>query len=76
MSGDSQRGQAITAGFITAIVGFLGAFPIVLAGSRAAGATEAQAASGQPLGLLVSEISCGGYRALAHRATSSRVDLP
>ncbi len=46
MSGDSQRGQAITAGFITAIVGFVGAFPIVLAGSRAAGATEAQAASG------------------------------
>jgi benzoate membrane transport protein len=41
-----MRGQAIVAGVITSLVGFLGAFPIVLAGLRAVGATQADAASG------------------------------
>jgi benzoate membrane transport protein len=38
--------HAVTAGVVTSLVGFTGAFAIVLAGLRAVGATPAQAASG------------------------------
>ena len=47
--------QPVVAGLVTAVVGFMGAFAVVLAGLRAAGATEAQAASG----LLVLSVSMG-----------------
>ncbi|MEJ7785762.1 MAG: benzoate/H(+) symporter BenE family transporter [Solirubrobacteraceae bacterium] len=40
------RSQPVVAGVIAAIVGFMGAFAVVLAGLRAVGATEDQAASG------------------------------
>jgi benzoate membrane transport protein len=39
-------GEPVLAGLVTAIVGFTGAFSVVLAGLRAAGADQAQAASG------------------------------
>ena len=44
--------QPVTAGVVTAVVGFTSAFAVVLAGLRAVGATPAQAASGL-LGLTV-----------------------
>ncbi|MDX6728184.1 MAG: benzoate rane transport protein [Baekduia sp.] len=47
--------QPLLAGVVTAIVGFGGAFPIVLAGLHAVGATQAQASSG----LLVLSLSMG-----------------
>ena len=53
MTGD--RAQPAVAGLITALVGFMGAFAVVLAGLRAVGATDAQAASG----LLVLCVSMG-----------------
>ena len=40
------RWQPVLAGVVTALVGFAGAFPVVLAGLRAAGADGRQAASG------------------------------
>lgn len=43
---DGTRSQPVTAGVIAAIVGFSSSFTIVLAGLAAAGATEAEAASG------------------------------
>jgi benzoate membrane transport protein len=42
----AERTQPVVAGLIAAIVGFMGAFAVVLAGLRAVGANEAQAASG------------------------------
>lgn len=51
----SNRSQPVVAGVITAIVGFLGAFAVVLAGLRAVGATDAQAASG----LLAASVAMG-----------------
>jgi benzoate membrane transport protein len=47
--------QPITAGLITALVGFTGSFTVVLAGLRAAGADRGQAASG----LLVASVLMG-----------------
>ena len=38
--------RPVLAGVVTALVGFGGAFPVVLAGLRAVGADERQAASG------------------------------
>lgn len=51
----ADRAQPVIAGLVTAFVGFMGAFAVVLAGLRAVGATEAQAASG----LLVLSVSMG-----------------
>ena len=51
----AERSQPVIAGLTTAIVGFMGAFAVVLAGLRAVGASEAQAASG----LLVLSLSMG-----------------
>jgi benzoate membrane transport protein len=42
----SAASEPVVAGLVTAIVGFTGAFSVVLAGLRAAGADQAQAASG------------------------------
>lgn len=53
MVGD--RSHQIVAGLITALVGFMGAFAIVLAGLRAVGASELEAASG----LMVLSIAMG-----------------
>ncbi|MFS3127629.1 benzoate/H(+) symporter BenE family transporter [Nocardioides sp. Bht2] len=60
MSGETSRlSQPITAGVLTALVGFTSSFAVVLAGLTAVGATPAQAASGllvlcvaQALGML------------------------
>ncbi|MCL3836771.1 benzoate/H(+) symporter BenE family transporter [Aeromicrobium duanguangcaii] len=41
-----DRLQPVTAGVVTALVGFTSSFAVVLAGLRAVGATESQAASG------------------------------
>ena len=41
-----ERIRPLTAGLVTALVGFTSSFTVVLAGLRAAGANEAQAASG------------------------------
>ncbi|WP_433530840.1 benzoate/H(+) symporter BenE family transporter [Micromonospora sp. CA-263727] len=49
------RMQPVLAGVVTALVGFASSFTVVLAGLRAVGATEAQAASG----LLVLCVACG-----------------
>lgn len=43
---DPHRGQAVASGIVAAVVGFAGAFTVVLAGLRAVGASEDQAASG------------------------------
>ena len=51
----AERGQPLVAGLISGLVGFMGAFAVVLAGLRAVGATEEQAASG----LLVLSVSMG-----------------
>ncbi|MGW1446670.1 hypothetical protein ACWCO3_00005 [Micromonospora sp. NPDC002411] len=40
------RVQPLLAGVVTALVGFASSFTVVLAGLRAAGASDAQAASG------------------------------
>jgi len=51
----ADRTQPVVAGLVTALVGFMGAFAVVLAGLRGVGATDAQAASG----LLVLSVSIG-----------------
>jgi len=51
----ADRTQPVVAGLVTALVGFMGAFAVVLAGLRGVGATDAQAASG----LLVLSVSMG-----------------
>ena len=61
-------GEPIIAGIVLAIIGFSGAFAIVLAGLRAVGADEAQAASG----LLVLCLTMG----VASIALSWRTKLP
>ena len=49
------RVQPVLAGVVTALVGFASSFTVVLAGLRAAGASDAQAASG----LLALCVACG-----------------
>ncbi|MGC4877441.1 benzoate/H(+) symporter BenE family transporter [Micromonospora sp. DT43] len=49
------RSQPVLAGVVTALVGFASSFTVVLAGLRAAGASDAQAASG----LLALCVACG-----------------
>ena len=43
---DPQRAQALGAGIVASLVGFLGAFAVVLTGLRGVGASPAEAASG------------------------------
>ncbi|MFI7022825.1 benzoate/H(+) symporter BenE family transporter [Micromonospora sp. NPDC049900] len=60
------RTQPILAGVVTALVGFASSFTVVLAGLRAAGASEAQAASGL-LVLCVASGLCAAWLGLRHR---------
>lgn len=64
--GASGTLQPALAGVVTGLVGFAGAFAVVLAGLRAVGATEAQAASGL-LALLVAMGVCAVILSLRTR---------
>lgn len=64
----ADAGQPLLAGLIAAVVGFMGAFAVVLAGLRAVGASEAQAASG----LLAVSVAMG----LASIGLSVRTRMP
>ncbi|TDB72878.1 benzoate/H(+) symporter BenE family transporter [Micromonospora sp. KC723] len=62
----TERLQPVLAGAVTALVGFASSFTVVLAGLRAVGADEAQAASG----LLAVSVAAGGcalWLGLRHR---------
>lgn len=64
------RVQPVLAGVVTALVGFASSFTVVLAGLRAAGASDAQAASG----LLALCVTCGlaaGWLGWRHRIPMS-----
>lgn len=50
--------QAVTAGLVCAVVGFTSSFAVVLAGLRAVGATQAQAASGLLVLCLTMGLGC------------------
>ncbi|WP_341718491.1 benzoate/H(+) symporter BenE family transporter [Micromonospora sp. FIMYZ51] len=60
------RVQPVLAGVVTALVGFASSFTVVLAGLRAVGATERQAASGL-LVLCVASGLCAAWLGLRHR---------
>ncbi|BCJ59135.1 benzoate transporter [Micromonospora endophytica] len=60
------RMQPVLAGVVTALVGFASSFTVVLAGLRAVGATERQAASGL-LVLCVASGLCAAWLGLRHR---------
>ncbi|RIV38845.1 benzoate/H(+) symporter BenE family transporter [Micromonospora radicis] len=64
------RMQPVLAGVVAALVGFASSFTVVLAGLRAVGATEAQAASGL-LVLCVASGLCAGWLGLRHRIPMS-----
>ena len=58
--------QALTAGFLSAFVGFAGSFAIVVQGLTAAGASPAEAASGL-MALSISMGLCGIFLSLKSR---------
>ncbi|MFG2099669.1 benzoate/H(+) symporter BenE family transporter [Micromonospora echinaurantiaca] len=60
------RTQPVLAGVVTALVGFASSFTVVLAGLRAVGATDAQAASGL-LALCLASGLCAAWLGLRHR---------
>ncbi|KAB1904130.1 benzoate/H(+) symporter BenE family transporter [Micromonospora sp. AMSO31t] len=60
------RLQPVLAGVVTALVGFASSFTVVLAGLRAVGADQAQAASGL-LALCVASGCCAVWLGLRHR---------
>lgn len=66
--GESMAGrlQPVLAGVVTALVGFASSFTVVLAGLRAVGADQAQAASGL-LALCVASGCCAVWLGLRHR---------
>ncbi|SCL24022.1 benzoate membrane transport protein [Micromonospora nigra] len=64
------RTQPVLAGVVTALVGFASSFTVVLAGLRAVGATDAQAASGL-LVLCVASGVCAAWLGLRHRLPMS-----
>ncbi|MGS2613867.1 benzoate/H(+) symporter BenE family transporter [Micromonospora sp. LZ34] len=64
------RAQPVLAGVVTAQVGFASSFTVVLAGLRAVGATDAQAASGL-LALCLASGLCAGWLGLRHRLPMS-----
>ncbi|MEV0327112.1 benzoate/H(+) symporter BenE family transporter [Micromonospora echinospora] len=72
MEGDGMAGvlQPVLAGGVTALVGFASSFTVVLAGLRAVGATETQAASGLLAVCLVSGASAA-WLGLRHRLPMS-----
>ncbi|MEU1752401.1 benzoate/H(+) symporter BenE family transporter [Micromonospora matsumotoense] len=61
-----DRLQPVLAGVVTAVVGFASSFTVVLAGLRAVGASEAQAASGL-LTVSVAAGVCATWLGLRHR---------
>ncbi|WP_329017638.1 benzoate/H(+) symporter BenE family transporter [Micromonospora rifamycinica] len=61
-----DRLQPVLAGVVTAVVGFASSFTVVLAGLRAVGASEAQAASGL-LTVSVAAGICATWLGLRHR---------
>ncbi|WKU03579.1 benzoate/H(+) symporter BenE family transporter [Micromonospora sp. HUAS LYJ1] len=61
-----DRAQPVLAGVVTAVVGFASSFTVVLAGLRAVGASEAQAASGL-LTVSVAAGICATWLGLRHR---------
>ncbi|RKN48314.1 benzoate/H(+) symporter BenE family transporter [Micromonospora endolithica] len=64
------RTQPLLAGAVTALVGFASSFTVVLAGLRAVGATDAQAASGL-LALCVASGASAAWLGLRHRLPMS-----
>ncbi|MEV6691064.1 benzoate/H(+) symporter BenE family transporter [Micromonospora sp. NPDC051196] len=64
------RMQPVLAGAVAALVGFASSFAVVLAGLRAVGATESQAASGLLVLSLVSGL-CAAWLGLRHRLPMS-----
>ncbi|WP_231933312.1 benzoate/H(+) symporter BenE family transporter [Micromonospora coxensis] len=62
----AERLQPVLAGVVTALVGFASSFTVVLAGLRAVGADEAQAASGL-LAVSVASGLCALWLGLRHR---------
>ncbi|MEV4540444.1 benzoate/H(+) symporter BenE family transporter [Micromonospora echinaurantiaca] len=64
------RTQPVLAGVVTALVGFASSFTVVLAGLRAVGATDAQAASGL-LALCLASGLCAAWLGLRHRLPMS-----
>ncbi|SCG70825.1 benzoate/H(+) symporter BenE family transporter [Micromonospora halophytica] len=64
--GVAERLQPVLAGVVTALVGFASSFTVVLAGLRAVGAGEAQAASGL-LAVSVASGLCALWLGLRHR---------
>ncbi|MGC5017278.1 benzoate/H(+) symporter BenE family transporter [Micromonospora sp. DT47] len=62
----AERLQPVLAGAVTALVGFASSFTVVLAGLRAVGADEAQAASGL-LAVSVASGLCAVWLGLRHR---------
>lgn len=64
------RAQPVLAGVVTALVGFASSFTVVLAGLRAAGASDAQAASGL-LALCVASGLAAAWLGLRHRIPMS-----
>ncbi|WP_428962585.1 benzoate/H(+) symporter BenE family transporter [Micromonospora fluostatini] len=64
------RTQPLVAGVVTALVGFASSFTVVLAGLRAAGATDAQAASGL-LALCVTSGLAAAWLGLRYRIPMS-----
>jgi benzoate membrane transport protein len=61
------HGTAVSAGVVTAVVGFSSSFVVVLAGLTAVGATRAQAASGL-LAVCVTQAVGMAWLSLRHRA--------
>lgn len=68
---EAPLAQPVLAGVVAAVVGFASSFAIVLAGLRAVGASEAQAASG----LLVLSVTMGVVGVVASRTTRMPVAI-
>ncbi|WP_327023296.1 benzoate/H(+) symporter BenE family transporter [Micromonospora sp. NBC_01739] len=66
----ADRMQPVLAGAVAALVGFASSFTVVLAGLRAVGATESQAASGLLVLCLMSGL-CAAWLGLRHRLPMS-----
>ncbi|MEU6021095.1 benzoate/H(+) symporter BenE family transporter [Micromonospora sp. NPDC047134] len=66
----ADRMQPVLAGAVAALVGFASSFAVVLAGLRAVGATESQAASGLLVLCLMSGL-CAAWLGLRHRLPMS-----
>ena len=85
----TSRARPITAGIVTALVGFTSSFAVVLTGLRAVGATPEQAASGLLALCVTAIVACGSTFSVGNSvmgpgavasvttsATSARVRMP